>query len=278
MRTITNTKIEETVCALFKKACICPPKDVTDALIAAKENETSPRARDVLDCIIKNNTIAETETLPCCQDTGMAVVFVEVGQDVHIEGDLYEAIHKGVSRAYTEGYFRKSVLTPITRKNTGDNTPAVIHTSIVKGDKIKIIAAPKGFGSENMSRIAMLKPSMGVEGIKDFLVDAARQADANPCPPVVLGVGIGGTFELAALMAKRQLLRPVGTPSHDPELAAIEKEVKDRINALKIGPMGLGGDSYCLAVNIESYPTHLAGLPVAVNFCCHALRHAEAEI
>jgi len=205
-------------------------------------------------------------------------VFMEIGQDVHISGDLTDAVNAGVRKAYTEGYFRKSVLSALGRVNTNDNTPAVLHVSLVPGDQIHILALPKGFGSENMSKIKMFPPSAGIDGIKDFIVETAAAASANPCPPVILGVGIGGTFEYAALMSKRQLARSLNEKNPDPVLAEMEEDIKARINALGMGPMALGGKNYCLAVNIAEYPTHIAGLPVAVNYCCHAIRHASATI
>ncbi len=244
----------------------------------AEQRESLPHAREILRQLNENNRIAIAEDTPACQDTGLAVVFLDVGQEVHVTGDLYAAVNEGVRRAYADGYLRKSVLDPLTRQNTGDNTPAVVHTRIVPGDSIHITAAPKGFGSENMSRVAMLKPSDGAAGVAEFLVECARSAGGSPCPPVVLGVGIGGTFESCALLAKRQLLRPVGQPSSDAQLARMEAGVKERINALGMGPMGLGGQTYCLAVHMAKEPTHIAGLPVAVNFCCHMLRHASAVL
>lgn len=279
MREISSKEIKNAVKNLFLQACIAPNDDIECALKNALETETNECARSILSQIIENNKLAKAENMPCCQDTGMAVVFLEIGQEVLITGDYLEnAVNEGVREAYGEGYFRKSVLTPITRINTGDNTPAIIHTRIVPGDKIKITAAPKGFGSENMSAIKMCKPSEGAKGIVDFVVDTAVKAGGSPCPPVVLGVGIGGTFEHAAFMAKRQLTRSINSKNPDPMLAEMEKEIKDKINALKIGPMGLGGDTYCLKVNIEQFYTHLAGMPVAVNYCCHALRHKEVTL
>lgn len=278
MREITSDKIAETVKKLFLEACLCPPEDVMEAIHRAGEEEPSEQGREILRQLQENGHIAKREAIPYCQDTGMAVVFAEIGQDVHILGDFYQAVNEGVRAAYEEGYFRKSVLTALLRENTGDNTPAVVHVKLTRGEKIKLIAAPKGFGSENMSKIAMLKPSEGIEGVENFIVRTAMEAGGNPCPPVVLGVGIGGTFELAALMAKEQLLRPIGQPSDDPVLAELERRVKERMNDLGMGPMGIGGRNYCLAVHAKEYHTHLAGLPVAVNYCCHALRHREATI
>jgi fumarate hydratase subunit alpha len=279
MKIIDAKDITAAVRGAFLSACIAPGEDVAVALCKAENEESSPSGREILCQLIDNNKIAKDEGIPSCQDTGMAVVYLEVGQDVHIiNGLVAEAVNEGVRRAYAEGYFRKSVLTPINRENTGDNTPAVIHTDIVPGSGLKIIAMPKGFGSENMSAIRMLKPSDGREGIEEFILETVRNAGGSPCPPVVLGVGIGGTFDYAATISKKQLLREVGSVNPDPQLAQMEKELKDKINALGIGPMGLGGDTYCLAVHIAQFPTHIAGLPVAVNFSCHALRHTEVTL
>lgn len=278
VRNISCRAVEDTVRRLFLRACTVPPREVRDAMAQHAETETVPHAKEILRQLVKNNEIALSQQIPACQDTGMAVVFADVGQDVHlVDGDFTQAINEGVRRAYEDGCFRKSVLDPLTRVNTKTNLPAVIHTRIVPGDSVTLTAAPKGFGSENMSRVAMLKPSDGRDGIKDFIVSAAKQAGGSPCPPVVLGVGIGGTFESCALLAKRALLRPLGQPSAHPDIAALEQELTDELNALDIGPMGLGGDAYCLAVHIDTEPTHIAGLPVAVNFCCHMLRH-ETEV
>lgn len=276
MRNIDSAVIRSAVEQIFCEACLCPPDEVNEALKNALKTERSPQGRETLSQLIENNRLSKEKNIPSCQDTGMAVVFAEIGQDVHITGEYFEdAINAGVRDAYGKNCYRKSVLGAIDRKNTKDNTPAIIHTRIVPGDKIKLIAAPKGFGSENMSAIKMLKPSDGVEGIINFVIETAKNAGGSPCPPVVLGVGIGGTFEHAALMAKRELLRPIGKPSDDAVLADIERRIKDGINALGMGPMGLGGDTYCLSVHAAEHPTHLAGLPVAVNCCCHAVRHAE---
>jgi len=278
IKEITAGQITQAVKAIFLQAGLVPPKEVIDTLAEKAKTESAPQGREILEQLVENARIACETGIPYCQDTGMAVLFCDIGQDVHISGDFTAAVNEGVRQAYEEGYFRKSVLSPLQRKNTGDNTPAIIHTRLVPGSTLKLTAAPKGFGSENMSRIAMLKPSAGIQGVVDFLVESMQLAGGNPCPPVVLGVGIGGTFEYAALMAKRQLLRPLGQPAQDPQLAELEQEVLKRINALGMGPMGIGGDNYCLAVHMESYPTHLAGLPVAVNVCCHALRHASIEL
>lgn len=274
MKTVTSQSIAQAVEKLFLKCCITPSPDALSALNKAFENEASPQGKEALRQLLLNADIAQKEEMPCCQDTGMAVVFLEIGQDVHIEGDLQQAVNTGVKNAYEKGYFRKSVLHPITRVNTGDNTPAIIHTEITPGDVLKITATAKGFGSENMSALKMLKPSDGLAGIQKFILDSVLQAGGSPCPPVILGVGIGGTFEKAAYMAKKELLRPLGQKNEDVFLASLEEELKDKINALGLGPMGLGGTTYCLGVHIRTYPTHIAGLPVAVNFQCHASRHA----
>lgn len=278
MRTIEASDITRTVRDLFLSSCRMPGRDVLDAIGKAYEQESCPPAKEALRQLTLNAQIAQDTAMPYCQDTGMAVVFLEIGQDVHLSGDLSTAVNEGVRQAYSDGYLRKSVLDPITRKNTDDNTPAVIHSEIVSGDKLSITAAPKGFGSENMSRIAMLKPSDGLEGIKRFVTDSVKAAGGSPCPPVVLGVGIGGTFEKCALLAKKQLLRDIGSINADPFLAELEISLKDEINALQIGAMGFGGSHYCFAVHIATYPTHIAGLPVAVNFQCHASRHASATL
>jgi len=258
-------------------ACDLEP-DVAASLEAARAAEESPLGREVIGQIITNYGIAATEARPMCQDTGITVLFVEVGRDVEISGPLDEAINEGVRRGYEEGYLRKSVCDPLTRANTGDNTPAIIHTSVVEGDRLRIKIAPKGAGSENMSRLKMLKPSEGVEGIRDFVVETVREAGGNPCPPIVLGVGIGGDFEMSAILAKKALLRPVGTPNGREDVAAIERDLLERVNALGIGPMGFGGTVTALAVHAEVHPCHIASLPVAVNIQCHADRHKEAVI
>ena len=280
MREIHISKIIDTVKELCIEANYYLSNDVKRALCNAKENETWPLAENILDQIILNSDIAKNENMPICQDTGMAVVFAEVGQDVHIEGgSLADAINKGVHDGYVEGYLRKSVVNdPFIRENTKDNTPAVIHYSIVPGENIKLTVAPKGFGSENMSRVFMLKPADGMEGAVNAIVSAVQDAGPNACPPVVVGVGIGGTFEKAALMAKQALTRPVGTHSDLPSIKAMEEDVLKRVNALGIGAAGLGGTVTALAVNINTYPTHIAGLPVAVNMCCHVNRHAVRSL
>ncbi|NLM10940.1 MAG: fumarate hydratase [Clostridiaceae bacterium] len=254
--------------------------DIYDSLKSSVCSETSENGRMVLDILLKNADIARNEKIAICQDTGMAVVFLEIGQDVHIiGGNLYDAVNEGIRRGYKKGYLRASVVkNPLNRINTRDNTPAVIYTDIVEGDKIKIDIAPKGFGSENMSALKMLKPSDGVEGIKEFIINTVSDAGPNPCPPVLVGVGIGGTMEKAALLSKKALLRPVGSFSDDSGIAELEREILNKINKLGIGPAGLGGNTTALCVNIEVYPTHIAGLPVAVNIGCHATRHASAII
>jgi len=251
-------------------------EDVLQAFNAAEKNEESPIGREIMGMLTENARIAKDESIPMCQDTGFAVFFVELGDDVRIaDGNLVEAINEGVRRGYQEGYLRKSICHPFTRKNTGDNTPAVVHVELVPGDKLKIIFAPKGGGSENMSRVTMLRPSDGKKGIKDFVVTRVKESGANPCPPTIVGVGIGGTFEKAAWLAKKALLRPLGSAHPDPELAAFEQEIFAAINNLGIGPQGFGGSTTSLAVHIELFPCHIASLPVAVNINCHAHRHKE---
>ena len=254
--------------------------DVSSKIVYAAEKEETELGRKILDQLVTNMKIAKDENIPICQDTGMAVVFLEIGQDVHIEGmDLTDAVNEGVRQGYVEGYLRKSVVgDPLIRKNTGDNTPAVIHTSIVPGENIRITVAPKGFGSENMSKVYMLKPADGEEGVKNAIIDAVKAAGPNACPPIVVGVGVGGTFEKCAYMAKKALLRPLGEHSPLPHIKAMEEELLQRINDLGIGPGGLGGKTTALGINIETYPTHIAGLPVAVNICCHVNRHVTRVI
>ena len=272
MRELNGALITETVAAMCIRANTVLPDDVKHAISAARQDEDWPVACTILDQIVENYSICDGT--PICQDTGMACVFLEIGQDIHICGDLTDAVNKGVRRGYAEGYLRKSVVgDPLERINTGDNTPAMLYTQLVPGDKVKITVAPKGFGSENMSRIAMLKPSDGVEGVKQFILDSIRQAGPNPCPPIVVGVGIGGTFDKCALLAKQALLRETGVPNPNPYYAALEGELLDAINALGIGPQGFGGRTTALAVHIETLPTHIAGLPCAVNINCHVARH-----
>lgn len=254
--------------------------DILCALEKARDNEKSPVGKSVLSQIIENDRIAAEEEIPLCQDTGMAVLFIEYGDKVCVDGDFEEAVTEGVRRAYRDGYLRKSVVSdPVfDRVNTKDNTPAIIHTKIVKGDKIHITAGGKGFGSENMSAIKMLTPSYGVEGVKKFILDTVFAAGPNPCPPIVVGVGIGGTFERAAQLAKKATFRAIDTSNPDPRYAALENELLSEINKMGFGPAGLGGNTTALGVNIETSPTHIAGMPVAVNICCHAARHASVEI
>ena len=274
MRELSAHAITEAVARLCVTANTRLPQDVKDTIAAARQAEPWPVAQDILDKIIENYSIGGD--IPICQDTGMACVFLEVGQEVHIDGDLTRAVDEGVRRGYTEGYLRKSVVAdPLDRVNTGDNTPAMLYTDLVPGDRVKITVAPKGFGSENMSRIAMLKPSDGLEGVKAFILDTVEQAGPNPCPPIVVGVGIGGTFDKCALLAKRALLREMGSHHPKPFYAALEEELLEKINALGIGPQGFGGKTTALAVHIETLPTHIAGLPCAVNINCHVARHVS---
>lgn len=277
MREIEVNEIIDAVRELCIRANCVLNDDVYNALEAAKNTEKSPIGKEILCQLTDNADIAKNEYVPICQDTGMAIVFVELGQEVHIKGGLLtDAINEGVRRGYRDGYLRKSVVSdPFIRENTKDNTPAIIHYDIVEGDKIKIIVAPKGFGSENMSKIYMLKPSAGIEGAKDAIVQAVDEAGPNPCPPMVVGVGVGGNFEMAALLAKKALLRPIGSHSDKPHLREMEEELLQRMNSLGIGPQGLGGVTTVLGVNVESFPTHIAGMPIAVNISCHVTRHAE---
>ena len=276
MRTINTSEITKNIKEMCMQVNVKLSDDVKEALLAGKEKEESQIGTQILDQLEKNMDIAWENKIPICQDTGMTVVFLKIGQDVHIEGGFIEdAVNEGIRQGYQEGYLRKSVVgDPILRENTKDNTPAVIHYSIVPGENIKLTVAPKGFGSENMSRVFMLKPADGMEGAVNAIVSAVREAGPNACPPVVVGVGIGGTFEKAALMAKQALTRPVGTHSEFPSIKAMEEEVLEKVNNLGIGAAGLGGTVTALAVNINTYPTHIAGLPVAVNMCCHVNRHA----
>jgi len=279
MRNIDAKEITQTVSRLFQEACYELPDDVLAALRQAREAEESSVGREVLDRILENAGLSVKEGIPLCQDTGTAVVFLELGQEAHIVGgDLYTAVNEGVRQAYDKGYLRKSMVRqPFSaRVNTKDNTPAVIYTDIVPGDKLKIIALPKGGGGENMTRLAMLTPSRGRQGIIDFVVSAVDEAGSNPCPPVIVGVGIGGTAERTLMLAKRALARKVGEPSPDAEVAEFEKELLQRINKLGIGPMGYGGRVTALAVHIEAFPSHIASMPVAVNLQCHSARHKEA--
>lgn len=279
MRTIKSTDIVAAVKELCMTAATSLSTDVIKAIRSAEEREQSPLGKDILGQIITNFEIAETEGRPMCQDTGISIFFIDMGADLSIEGAvLDDAINEGVRQGYEEGYLRKSVCHPFTRKNTGDNTPAIIHTTIVPGDKLKIRFAPKGAGSENMSALKMLKPTEGIEGVKDFVVDTIRTAGGNPCPPIVVGVGIGGNFEVSAILSKKALLRPLGTPNEVKELAELESELLTDINKLGIGPMGFGGITTAIAVHVEMTYCHIASLPVAVNIQCHADRHKETEI
>ena len=280
MRTVKTKQITENIREMCIEANHFLTGDMTEALDRARESEKAPLGKQILQQLQENLQIAGEDMIPICQDTGMAVVFAEVGQDVHIEGGLLEdAIQEGVRRGYTEGFLRKSVVKdPLIRENTKDNTPAVIHYTITSGDKIRLTLAPKGFGSENMSRIFMLKPADGIEGVKNAILAAVKDAGPNACPPMVVGVGIGGTFEKCALMAKQALTRPVNEHSLIPYVKEMEEELLEKINKTGIGPGGLGGSTTALAVNINTFPTHIAGLPVAVNICCHVNRHAVREI
>ncbi len=274
MREINADVIRDKIAELAVEANCLLPCDVKRRIEEARANEPWPTAQGILDKIIENYGIADRDFVPICQDTGVCCVFLEIGQDVHITGDLRTAVDEGVRRGYTEGYLRKSVVKdPLRRVNTGDNTPAMLYTEIVPGDRIKLTVAPKGFGSENMSRLAMLKPSDGIEGVKAFILKTVEEAGPNPCPPIVVGVGIGGTFDKAAYMAKKALMRSADERNQDDFYAALENEMLEKINSLGIGPQGFGGKTTALAVNIEWYPTHIAGLPVAVNINCHVTRH-----
>lgn len=277
MREIDTKLISQAVSEMCVSSNCLVGSDIKKALSIAEKNENNPLSRTVLKTLLDNADIAESKMIPICQDTGMVVVFIELGQEARIVGgDLEEAVNEGVARGYAEGYLRASVVAdPIRRVNTKNNTPAVIHYKLVAGDKIKITVSPKGFGSENMSALKMLKPSQGLDGVKDFIIETVRQAGPNPCPPIIVGVGIGGTMEKAALMAKESLLRPVGTVNGDPFWMDIEADLLAKINNLGIGPAGLGGVSTAMAVHIGAYATHIAGLPVAVNIGCHVTRHSE---
>ena len=279
MRTIDALNITNTVKKLCIEANCYLSGDIKNRIEKARCEESWPQAKEILGHIVNNYEIAEQKNQPICQDTGVACVFLKIGQEVHIEGDINEAVHEGVRQGYAEGYLRKSVVAdPLNRVNTGDNTPAMIYIDLVPGDQIEITVAPKGFGSENMSQIAMLRPSDGVLGVKEFVKRTVLEAGPNPCPPIVVGVGIGGTFDKAALLAKKALLRPVDVPNETPFYAELEKELLEEINALGIGPQGFGGKTTALAVNIEYFPTHIAGLPVAVTINCHVTRHRTEVI
>ena len=280
IRTVQVEEITENIKEMCIEANHYLSEDMKAALVRAEREEESPVGKQILGQLEENLDIAASEMIPICQDTGMAVVFLEIGQDVHLEGgNLEDAVNEGVRRGYTEGFLRKSVVgDPLIRENTKDNTPAVIHTRIVSGNDVKITVAPKGFGSENMSRVFMLKPAEGIEGVKEAVLTAVRDAGPNACPPMVVGVGIGGTFEKCALMAKDALTREVGSGSEIPYVKELEEELLGKINNLGIGPGGLGGRITAMAVNINTYPTHIAGLPVAVNICCHVNRHIARTI
>lgn len=280
MRTIQVSEITRNIKEMCIEANHFLTKDMEDALQTACDREEAPLGKQILCQLQQNLAIAGEDMIPICQDTGMAVIFMEIGQDVHFEGGaLEDAIHEGVREGYVEGFLRKSVVKdPLIRENTKDNTPAVIHYEIVPGDKVKITVAPKGFGSENMSRVFMLKPADGIEGVKNAVLTAVKDAGPNVCPPMVVGVGIGGTFEKCALMAKKALTRPVDQHSEIPYVREMEEELLTKINQTGIGPGGLGGTTTAIAVNINTYPTHIAGLPVAVNICCHVNRHSVREL
>lgn len=280
IRTIRVEEITKNIKEMCIEANHFLSPDMAEAMKCAEKNEEAPLGKQILEQLQENLKIAGEDMIPICQDTGMAVVFLEIGQDVHLEGGaLEDAVNEGVRQGYVEGYLRKSVVgDPLIRENTKDNTPAVLHTRIVDGDQVKIKVAPKGFGSENMSRVFMLKPSEGIEGVKDAVLTAVKDAGPNACPPMVVGVGIGGTFEKCALMAKEALTREVGSHSEIKYVKELEEELLTKINSLGIGPGGLGGTTTALAVNINTYPTHIAGLPVAVNICCHVNRHVIRTI
>lgn len=280
MREIHVSEIIKAIRKLCIDANYYLSDDIKEKLEEAHKQEDWAIAKDILGKILTNAGIAKREDMPMCQDTGMTCVFVDLGQEVHIVGgNLEDAINEGVREGYDEGFLRKSVVKdPLNRINTGDNTPAVIHYNIVPGERIHITVSPKGFGSENMSKLKMLKPADGIEGVKAFILQTVKEAGPNPCPPIIVGVGIGGTFEKAAFIAKKSLLRPLNLRNSDPFYAALEEELLQKVNALGIGPQGFGGRTTALSVNIETYPTHIAGLPVAVNISCHATRHAEIEL
>jgi len=280
MKEISQDIIIQEVKRLCMEANYSLPCDVTQALHEAYQKEDGDIARGTLEVLKENAKIAEESSSPICQDTGMACVFVEIGQDVHVQGSLSEAIHEGVRQGYQAGYLRKSVVDDpmFDRMNTKDNTPAIIHYEIVTGDQLKIVVAPKGFGSENMSQVKMLKPSDGIEGVKAFVMQVINAAGPNACPPMVIGVGIGGSFDRVTLLAKKAMLREIGTHHEDPRYQALEEELLEKINATGIGPAGYGGRTTALSLNIETYPTHIAGMPVAVSICCHVARHKEVVL
>ena len=275
MRTLQAAEISAAVRKLAMSASWDLEPDILDRLLAARDSEKSPLAKNALEMLVANANIASREQIPVCQDTGIGVVFVSIGQEVMVEGDLEQAIQEGIRAGYADGYLRKSVCDPVTRKNTGTNVPAVVHFEVVPGDSLQIGFLPKGCGSENMSGLIMLPPSAGIPGVEDYVVQRVKEAGSNPCPPVVVGVGLGGTFEKAALLAKKSLMRPLGLPNPDEKVAEIERRILHRINQEGQGVMGWGGVNTALAVHIETYPTHIASLPVAVNIQCHAHRHKE---
>ncbi len=278
MRIIEAKDITEVVCRLCIEANCHLPSDVKECICSAQKQENWTPAKEILDRIIENYTIADEQNVPICQDTGVACVFIKLGQDVHINGDLQKAVDEGVRQGYEQGFLRKSVVSdPLLRKNSGDNTPAMLYLDLIAGDKVEITVAPKGFGSENMGKLKMLRPSDGVQGVKDFVINTVLEAGPNPCPPIVVGVGIGGTFDKVALLAKKALLRTTGQAHPNPFYADLEKELLESINSLGIGPQGFGGRTTALAVSIETMPTHIAGLPVAVNINCHVARH-QSEV
>ena len=279
MRIINSNDIAEVVKGMCIKANCHINKDIKSALSNSVKTEKSDISKGVIENLLKNAEIADSKEVPICQDTGMACVFLEIGQDVHLTGgDLTEAVNEGVRRGYDKGYLRKSVVKdPVRRGNTGDNTPAMLYTEIVPGEQVKITVGPKGFGSENMSQIRMFKPSAGLQGIKDFILEVVETAGPNPCPPMVIGVGIGGTFDKAALLAKKALMRPVDSQNSDPYYANLEEEMLEKVNELGIGPQGFGGRTTAIGLNIETLPTHIAGMPCAVNINCHVTRH-KAEV
>ena len=279
MKLIKSQEITAIVKEMCIEANIHLGEDVVNSLNHNLQKEESPLGKNILNILIENTKIAKEKKIPICQDTGMAVFFVKIGQDVMVEGDtITDAINEGVRQGYTEGYLRKSVVEPISRINTQDNTPAIIHYEMVKGDELTIEFAPKGFGSENMSKLKMLKPSDGIEGIKQFVINTVSEAGPNPCPPIVVGVGIGGTVDKCAQIAKKALLREIGSHHKNNEVAELEKELLIKINNLGIGPQGLGGNTTALSVNVETFPTHIAGLPVVVNINCHASRHKKVTM
>ncbi|MDR2615082.1 MAG: fumarate hydratase [Oscillospiraceae bacterium] len=279
MRIIDPARITDSVARLFRDANVYLPPDVREAVRAASESEPWTPAKQTLDTLRENADVAETRGVPVCQDTGMACVFLDIGFDAHIDGDIYDAVNRGVALGCARGYLRASMVRdPLRRVNTGDNTPAAIYIDLVPGDGVTVTVAPKGFGSENTSRLAMLRPSDGVRGVVDFVVSAVESAGGGACPPVVVGVGVGGNFDTVARLAKRALLRPLDEPNPDPYYAELERELFDKINALGIGPMGFGGRTTALGVSVLALPTHIAGLPAAVNISCHVTRHLSEEL